>query len=264
MLDHAANSFVWTSRLDTCILANKITAFQSQMLKPTSTPDLIADVLRGEIGRGIIRPGTPLRQEALAERFAVSRIPVRDALRQLEGEGVVTVVPNRGAFVAELTIEEVREICHLRQLVEVDLIGAAVPRMDRSAVHDIQEKADLAARLSSTIDWIEGDRMFHRALYAPARRPRQLELAMSLRTAIERYDAVYRKLPAKRLSWLRDHASLIEACRRGDTDAARERLSDHLGRAAAFLISQIVPTNSLTADSFADPLAEGPRGGGRR
>ena len=228
------------------------------MLKPQTTPTLIADVLRGEIARGLIRPGSPLRQEALAGRFAVSRIPVRDALRQLEGEGMVTVVPNRGAFVAELTVEDVREIYHLRLLVEVDLIGEAVPRTDKDALREIEEEAARAERLSSTPDWIDGDRAFHRALYLPAARPRQLDLAMSLRTAIERYQAAYSELPAMRVSWLRDHAALIEALRNGDVQAARDRLSEHLDRAATFLISRLIENEDSGETTLPDAGEEEP------
>src|SRR5688572_6464585 len=94
-----------------------------------ATPDLIADSLRDEILRGVIEPGAPLRQEELAERFQVSRIPVRDALLRLESQGLVHVYPNRGAFVISLSADEVREIYDMRILLEGDLIERAVPRM---------------------------------------------------------------------------------------------------------------------------------------
>src|SRR5688500_2920250 len=94
-----------------------------------ATPDLIADSLRDEILRGVIEPGAPLRQEELAERFQVSRIPVRDALLRLESQGLVHVYSNRGAFVISLSADEVREIYDMRILLEGDLIERAVPRM---------------------------------------------------------------------------------------------------------------------------------------
>jgi DNA-binding GntR family transcriptional regulator len=75
-----------------------------------TTPDLIADTLRDGILRGEIAPGAALRQEELAERFGVSRLPVRDALMRLETQGLVHVYPNRGAFVISLSADELREI----------------------------------------------------------------------------------------------------------------------------------------------------------
>ncbi|WP_010218223.1 GntR family transcriptional regulator [Sphingomonas sp. PAMC 26621] len=215
------------------------------MLKPQTTPTLIADALRDDISRGVLQPGAALRQEALAARFAVSRIPIRDALQKLESEGIVTLVPNRGAYVATLTIVEVQEIFYLRQLVEVDLIGQAVPLLDATALKTIRESAKLAEQLSSKPDWLMGDRAFHQALYLPANRPRQLELAMSLRSEVERYEAIYRKLPENRLDWTREHGGLLDACARGDVTAARAQLSAHLDHAAAFLIEQIVEQDPL-------------------
>src|SRR5215208_4995895 len=94
-----------------------------------TTPDLIADSLREEILRGAIPPGQPLRQEELADRFGVSRLPVRDALLRLEAQGLVEVFPNRGAFVVSLSADEVREIYDLRILLEGDAVEQSVPRM---------------------------------------------------------------------------------------------------------------------------------------
>ena len=100
-----------------------------QVRRYATTPDLIAASLREEILRGVIPPGQALRQEELAGRFSVSRLPVRDALLRLEAEGLVDVFPNRGAFVTTLSADEVREIYHLRILLEGDAIETAVPRM---------------------------------------------------------------------------------------------------------------------------------------
>src|SRR6476620_3987905 len=93
-----------------------------------TTPDLIAETLRDDILRGAIPPGAALRQEEPADRFGVSRLPVRDALLRLEAQGLVHVYPNRGAFVISLSADEVRDIFELRLLLEGDIIERAVPR----------------------------------------------------------------------------------------------------------------------------------------
>src|SRR3982751_3291639 len=95
----------------------------------STTPDLIAESLRDEILRGEIPAGQPLRQEELAERFGVSRLPVRDALLRLEAQGLVHVFPNRGAFVISLSADDVREVYEMRVLLEGDMLERAVPRM---------------------------------------------------------------------------------------------------------------------------------------
>src|SRR4051794_32763650 len=146
-----------------------------------TTPDRIADSLRDEILRGAIAPGAPLRQEELASRFGVSRLPVRDALVRLEAQGLVEVFPNRGAFVLALSAGEVREIYDLRILLEGDAIQRAVPLMTADDWRRIDAAQDLAVRNAGSAAWVEGDWELHRALYAPAGRPRQLLMIERLR-----------------------------------------------------------------------------------
>src|SRR3982751_5607720 len=100
----------------------------SQRKRQGTAPETIAAALRADILAGSTKPGTLLRQEDLAARFAMSRIPVRDALRLLEAEGLVTIATNRGAQVARLSRSEVSEIYHLRDLLECDCLELAIPR----------------------------------------------------------------------------------------------------------------------------------------
>jgi len=201
-----------------------------------ATPDLIADSLRDEILRGVIEPGAPLRQEELAERFQVSRIPVRDALLRLESQGLVHVYPNRGAFVISLSADEVREIYDMRILLEGDLIERAVPRMTAEDWRRIDAAHAAATRTAGAPDWAEGDWAFHRALYEPAGRARQLELVELLRSTVARYSARYGALPEHTARWLADHDAIVEACRARAAVAARKRLEGHLARAADVVI----------------------------
>lgn len=209
------------------------------MLKSRTTADLIADALREEIADGRIPPGAPLRQEELAARFAVSRIPVREALRLLEADGIVSIFPNRGAFVVRLSADEIREIIDLRVLLEGDLIRRAVPVLTGVDLKAIEAAAETAARAADTPDWIETDRRFHDALYLPAGRPRHLALVHGLRTAVARYAAPCGQLPARRKSWLDDHARLVAACRAGDAAGAQRLLAEHIARAGEFLIGMM-------------------------
>ena len=197
-----------------------------------ATPDLIAEALRGEILRGDVAPGAPLRQEELADRFQVSRIPVRDALLRLEAQGLVRVYPNRGAFVISLSPDEVREVYDMRVLLEGDMIERAVPRMTADDWRRIDAAHVEATRTAGTAGWMEGDWSFHRALYEPAGRSRQLELIEQLRATVARYSTRYDALPEHTARWLADHDSIVEACRARAAVASRKRLESHLARAA--------------------------------
>src|SRR3954452_24316566 len=90
---------------------------------------MTADAIRERILLGHYPEGEPLRQDALGAELGVSRIPVREALRQLEAEGLVTYSPHRGAVVSHLSLKEIRELFELRALIEADLTRRSVPRM---------------------------------------------------------------------------------------------------------------------------------------
>lgn len=225
------------------------------MLKAQTTQDLILEALRKDITQGRILPGSALRQEDLAARFEVSRIPVREALRRLESEGLVHVFPNRGAFVVQLSPAEIQEITDLRVMVEGDLAFRAVPRLTSETLARIAETLDLAERAAATPAWIETDRAFHTSLYAPAERARQLGLAMSLRAEVERYEVLYQQLPADRAVWLGDHQAIANACVRRDPEAARSCVAEHIASAGAFLIRSAHQAPAGNARRHTKPLS---------
>src|SRR4051794_15630849 len=90
---------------------------------------MTVEALRERILRGDYPEGEPLRQDALADELGVSRIPVREALRQLEAEGLVTFNPHRGAVVSTLSLDEIEELFQLRADIECDLLRRAIPNM---------------------------------------------------------------------------------------------------------------------------------------
>lgn len=199
------------------------------------TAESIAETLTQDMLRGVIRPGADLLQKDLADRFSVSRIPIRDALRQLAIDGLVSVIPNRGARVIQLSAEEVREVYDLRLLLEADILARAIAQMTEDDLNRIQlalERSNLDAR---TDDWANSDWMFHRTLYAPANRPRQQALIESLRRTCQVHVAAYNSLPNQTPRWLDDHAALVALCTEGNSDAAVTTLRAHLQGACAAL-----------------------------
>ncbi len=199
--------------------------------------ETIAAALTRDITTGLLTPGTDLLQVDLAARFQVSRIPIRDALQRLAADGLVTVTPNRGARVVRLNADEIREVYDLRILLEGDLLARAIPKMTDQDVMKIEtalERSNLDAR---TDRWAEGDWHFHTALYAPAARPRQMDLIHSLRRTCQIHIAAYRKLPDQTARWLEDHGALVDGCRARDTDYAKRVLQLHLRAACQALLN---------------------------
>ena len=233
---------------------NRVTG--SAAFTPTSFPgrsvtDHVADALRVAIGNGTFRPGEALNQAQLAEQFRVSHIPVREAIRRLEAEGLVRVIPNRGAFVAELSAEEVEELYDIRIPLELRALRLAIPRLGKA---DFRE----AARLLSNIDelrlqdtdiarWGELDRAFHLLLYRASGRPRLVTIIEQLRANTGRYSRAFLQMADQRAVMQSEHHALLQSCERGDTDAATDILERHLLHSCAMVSGSV---RQLSASSL--------------
>lgn len=194
----------------------------------STTASNIAARLRVDIDAGAWPPGSPLRQEDLATRYGASRIPVREALTLLRADGLVSIEPNRGAFVTQLTVAEVAEIFDLRVLLETDALLRSLSLHTPKSLLRLQlVQAGLEAE-DSHRGWLDGDRAFHEALYAPSARARTLTLIWSLRAQVERYGLTHLTPGARRTGWAKEHQQLIAAVRIQDSRRATEVLQRHL------------------------------------
>ena len=199
----------------------------------------LTDQLRELIAQGSWAPGAALRQEELASRFGVSRIPVRDALHALQAEGLVVIDPNRGTFVARLTQEQLEEIFDLRVLLECDALLHACPlHSERSLrrLERLQEELDFE---TEPLEWVRLDREFHTALYAPSMRARTLSLIGSLRMLVERFYLLKMGPEMRRREWNDEHQGLIDAVRAGNIPLAQQRLKDHLRQTQAVALARL-------------------------
>jgi DNA-binding GntR family transcriptional regulator len=192
-----------------------------------TTVDLVLDALRQRILSGQLRPGEPLRQEALADELGVSRIPVREAIRRLEAEGLVAVHAHRGAYVCGVSAADVIETFELRLQIEPWLFGEAIRAGDGARLQ--QARAALEDTLhADTAAWGRANWRLHEALYLPARR----ELAMTvLRQLHDRGDRYLRfqvvNVPLRQQAYA-EHLGLIEHAEKGDVEGAVEALRAHI------------------------------------
>jgi DNA-binding GntR family transcriptional regulator len=148
------------------------------------------EALRERILRGDYPEGEPLRQDALADELGVSRIPVREALRQLEAEGLVTFNPHRGAVVSSLSLGEIDELFELRADIECDLLRRAIPKMlpeQLSRATDVLDEFEAALRSGEAARWGPLNWHFHAALYAPASRNFTMGVLQKLHQHSDRY-----------------------------------------------------------------------------
>jgi DNA-binding GntR family transcriptional regulator len=221
----------------------------SAALKHRTISSAIVEQLRDAVLGGAYPSGAQLRQDALAASFGVSRIPVREALLQLEAEGLVQIVPHKGAVVTGLSRAEVDDVFELRGLLEVRLLRHSAPRLtpeDFADLDAVQGAFADAIRRRDVSRWGTLNAELHMALYKRAGLPRTITLVANLLTASERYTRIQL---ASKAAWQRaqaEHAELIDLCRRHETDKACALLADHISTVHADLSAMLGQTFGLS------------------
>lgn len=217
----------------------------------------IAAALRRAIILGELSPGLHLEEPSLAEKFGVSRIPVREALARLTHEGLVQIEPRRGAFVIGMTSDEVHDVYDFRQLIEAHAIRRAAERADADSLARLQSLVDDMAEAvrRNQLDRVAvPDVNFHREIVAMAGSRRLLNawepIGGIVATILSITDTTYRDMPRSVTS----HQAMVNALIRGDTDAAEAELRAHLSNGESVMRSAM-----LTAYAGAAALASRPQ-----
>ena len=200
-------------------------------LKSRTVAAAIAEALRTDILSGALASGAQLRQDALAGAYGVSRIPVREALLALEGEGLVRIVPHKGAVVSALSAEEVGDVFDLRVLLEPRLARASIPLLtgeDLAELDAIQARfAEAIARQDRAL-WGALNAQLHLTMYRRAPLQRSLAVVAGLLQASERYTRMQMARAAADRRAEAEHADLIALCRAGKAEEAARLLAAHI------------------------------------
>ncbi|AMO99643.1 bacterial regulatory s, gntR family protein [Collimonas arenae] len=210
----------------------------------STSAGIIAARLRDDINDGRWPDGAALRQDELATLYGVSRIPVREALNLLRDDGLVVIEPNRGAYVTRLRVADVEEIFDLRILLEADALVRAIPAHSRKTlvlIEAIQAQLELEDAKAA---WIQSDRAFHEALYAPSGRPQTLALISKLRTRVERYGLSKLRPGSRREGWASEHRQLLAAVTAGDAEEAVKVLTMHLQETCSAVCAALTLTQT--------------------
>ena len=191
----------------------------------------VRDLLEEAILGGELKPGERLRAEALAQRFGTSRTPIREALLQLEGQGLVEVEPNRGAVVRTFDRDDVLDLYEIRALLEP---AAAARAARRISTHDV-ERLDALCVDASVEEQIVANEAFHRIIVEAAGSPR-LEVAMRAASGIPRtFRSVFWHDDRQRAESMMCHRRLVSAFRARDAGLAEATMRMHILGAVAFL-----------------------------
>jgi DNA-binding GntR family transcriptional regulator len=199
-------------------------------VRPQTTQEAVLAELRRMIASGEMRPGQPLVQDALATSLGVSRVPVREALKTLEAEGLVIYQPHRGYVVTELSLADLLEVYRIRELLESEAVREALPLMTVADVERLEEaERDIqqAAAVADVFTMAQANRRFHFALIGACGMPRLVRIIGVLWDTTEVYRSVYFTDQVNRQRVDAEHRALVEAVRAGQLDQALTVLAEH-------------------------------------
>jgi DNA-binding GntR family transcriptional regulator len=201
-------------------------------LRDGVTGSRVADELRAAILHGAYPPGTRLRQEALAAQYGASRVPVREALRMLEAEGLITTVANTGAWIASLSLEECAELYQVRERIEPLLLRYSLPHLTTAEVDRLGELVEQMRKTRDIERFLELDREFHLGSYNGAGTRFLGPTIERLWNATQHYRRAFtRLLDVESNRILHDeHHMLVAAIRENDPDEAERVLFGHIRR----------------------------------
>jgi DNA-binding GntR family transcriptional regulator len=197
-----------------------------KMSGDSSAPHHIANILREAIYRGIFTEGSPIHQGQISQKLGVSPIPLREALRLLETEGLVEFRGYRGAFVTELSLEEARELYEMISALETNLMRIAFDRITRRTVKEAENVLDTMEREADCIRWRDLNFLFHALFYEPADRPLTVDIISRLREKTDR--TIRAHLDSMRKESERQHREILAAVAAGDLEASVAALKKHL------------------------------------
>jgi DNA-binding GntR family transcriptional regulator len=218
----------------------------------------IVEQLRRDILDGTYAAGDQLRQDALAASFQVSRIPVREALFQLEAEGLLRIEPHKGAIVSAFSLEEIDDVFDLRVLLEPRMLAQSAPLL---TPQDYAEISALDAAFASAIaaqdvaQWGQLNARYHLALYRHARQPRTLAIVTSLLQTSDRFTRLQMNRAPAFTRAQKEHRQLLRLCREGKIPKARDYLVTHIEKVRQDLHALLRRNRGrLTKDATARPV----------
>lgn len=194
--------------------------------------DIIFETLREAIIKGELKPGERLLEETLAEKMGVSRTPVREAIRKLELEGLVKMLPRKGAHVADLSIKDIMDVLELRATLDGLASALAANRISQDELLEFKNVLGqfimVAGKPNNLNNVIKKDVEFHDIIYRASRNERLIQLANNLREQIQRFRVIYLKEYSSVENLIREHEEIYNAVANGNMEVARKTAESHI------------------------------------
>ncbi len=204
--------------------------------------EVVSETLREAIVSGVLKPGERLMEIHLAEELGVSRTPVREAIRKLELEGFVIMIPRRGTYVADLSIKDINEVFEIRTALDVLAAGLAAERITDDEL-ELMER--ILVQIGEYVDKnelepiVELDSQFHDILYRACRNDRLVGIINNLREQFTRFRTISMAFPGRIKNTLEEHSRLVEAIASREVDLAQQLAREHMENSEQTLLLDI-------------------------
>jgi DNA-binding GntR family transcriptional regulator len=206
----------------------------------------VAEVLKEAITNGDLAPGERLYQEEITKKLGVSRIPVRLALEMLQGTGLVTLSPHKGAAVTELSIMELKDIFEVRMFVEGMAIEKSLPTLTDKDIEQAEKTVAAMRRVSDIKEWLKLNREFHDTINAGFTSTILRDIMLTLRTNAQRYVLVALAKENRFSQYGDEHEQILSACLARDVSLAKQLVQEHLHNTVLVVEKYLQETDSAT------------------
>nr|WP_317283539.1 GntR family transcriptional regulator [uncultured Sellimonas sp.] len=216
--------------------------FGSEMNEYLPLRDVVFNTLRQAILRGELKPGERLMEIQLAKKLGVSRTPIREAMRKLELEGLVLMIPRRGAEVAEITEKNMRDVLEVRRALEVLAVQLSCDRIGSEQIEELKKAAEefeKTLRCDDVTKIAQADVHFHDIIYRSTDNQRLIQLLNNLGEQMYRFRVEYLKRDRYHSQISKEHKELIEFLQTGNKEGAEEKIGCHIDKQAEVVLETI-------------------------
>lgn len=204
--------------------------------------DVVFNTLRQAILKGELKPGERLMEIQLAQRLGVSRTPIREAIRKLELEGLVTMVPRKGAEVAKITEKSLRDVLEVRKALEELAMQIACDKVNDDTISDLVEALEEFKKATNSKELTaiaEADVNFHDVIYNSTNNEKLIQILNNLREQMYRYRIEYIKDYSSHERIIEEHETIIDCLRQRDKEKATITICNHIDNQEMAVINSI-------------------------
>lgn len=201
--------------------------------------EMVFESLREAIILGRLKPGERLMEIQLAEEMGVSRTPVREAIRKLELEGFVVMVPRKGAYVAGVSVKDIADVFEVRSALEGLAAGLASERITDEEMEELEKAILQISGEEDILTVVKGDSLFHEIIYKASRNQRLTQIITHLQEQINRFRLTSLSVPGRLKIAVGEHKKIVEAITSRNVDLANRLASEHMENAEQNLLNAI-------------------------